>query len=89
MQVTLRHAAHALRHARFPPLMTPAAAHARLSGEAGVAGQAHTLSESLPYSMSTLRLREAAWRQVAAALAHVADASPELHAALAQGAALV
>lgn len=67
--MTMRHVAHALRQARLPPLTPPAAAHARLQGEVGVAGPSHTLTSATPYSLSTLQLREHAWRQVAQALA--------------------
>lgn len=83
MQLALREAAHALRHARLPPLTPPAVALARLSGEAGVAGPAHALSAETPWSLSTLRLREAAWRHVATSLRDAA------HRASAEDAALV
>lgn len=86
MQLTLREAAHALRQAQLPPLMTPAAAHARLTGEAGIAGRAHALADTTPLSLSTLRMREAAWRHVAEALQ--ASADPVLGKALLGGAEL-
>lgn len=90
VQLTLRHAAHALRQARLPPIMSPAAAQARLRGEAGVAGVSHTLTSTTPFSLSTLRLREAAWRHVAEALAQApADTGSEtLLAVLQHGASL-
>lgn len=66
--MTLRDAAHALRHAQLPPLTPPATAAARLSGEAGIAGRAHALYDKTSLSLSALRLRELAWRQVAESL---------------------
>lgn len=88
IQLTLRQAAHALRQARLPPLMTPASAAARLRGEAGVAGMSHTLTTSSPYSLSTLRLREMAWRHVAQSLRERASIDAPLLAALERGASL-
>ncbi|KAI3614610.1 hypothetical protein CBS9595_003881 [Malassezia furfur] len=92
VQVTLREAARALREARLPPLTPPAVAHARLSGEAGVAGPTHALRAAVPWSWSTLQLRADAWRHVAASLRAAADApSAETRAlveALGQGAAV-
>ena len=90
IQLTLRHAAHALRQARLPPIMSPAGAQARLRGEAGVAGVSHTLTSTTPFSLSTLRLREAAWRHVAEALAQApADTGSEtLLSVLQHGASL-
>lgn len=88
VQITLRHAAHALRQARLPPLMTPATAQARLQGEAGVAGPSHTLSHSTPYSLSTLRLREAAWQRIAEALATGPTDNSALALPLIRGASL-
>ncbi|SHO79243.1 Uncharacterized protein MSYG_3592 [Malassezia sympodialis ATCC 42132] len=88
IQLTLRQAAHTLRQARLPPVLPPAAAQARLQGEAGVAGQAHTLDSSMPYSLSTLRLREEAWRHLAEAFAHEPASEAPLVARLRRGAAL-
>ncbi|WFC97047.1 ARF GAP with effector function(s) [Malassezia brasiliensis] len=92
VQVTLREAARALREARLPPLTPPAAAHARLSGEAGVAGPTHALRAAVPWSWSTLQLRADAWRHVAASLRAAADApsaeSRALVEALGQGASV-
>ncbi|AXA51534.1 mediator of RNA polymerase II transcription subunit 11 [Malassezia restricta] len=89
IQITLRHAAHALRQARLPPVLSPAAAQARLRGEVGVAGLSHTQTSSAPYSLSTLRLRECAWRRVAESLARAHhDAQAPLVASLARGASL-
>ncbi|WFD16924.1 hypothetical protein MARU1_002968 [Malassezia arunalokei] len=89
IQITLRHAAHALRQARLPPILSPAAAQARLRGEVGVAGLSHTQTSSAPYSLSTLRLRESAWRRVAESLAHAHhDTQAPLLASLARGASL-
>ena len=68
IQMTLRDAAHALRQAQLPPLTSPATARARLSGEAGIAGRAHALYDETPLSLSALRIRELAWRQVAESL---------------------
>ena len=89
IQITLRHAAHALRQARLPPVLSPAAAQARLRGEVGVAGLSHTQTSSAPYSLSTLRLRECAWRRVAESLARAHhDTQAPLVASLARGASL-
>lgn len=68
VQMTLRDAAHALRQAQLPPLTPPATASARLSGEAGIAGRAHALYDETSLSLSALRIRELAWRQVAESL---------------------
>lgn len=69
--------------------MSPAAAHARLRGEVGVAGLSHTQTASAPYSLSTLRLRELAWRRVAESLAHAQhDTQAPLLASLERGASL-
>lgn len=88
IQLTLRQAARALRQARLPPVLPPATAQARLQGEAGVAGQAHTLDPSMPYSLSTLRLREEAWRHLAEAFAHAPASEAPLVERLRRGAAL-
>ncbi|WFD05903.1 hypothetical protein MVES1_001237 [Malassezia vespertilionis] len=84
IQLTLRETAHALRQARIPPLTQPADAHARLSGEAGVAGPVHALHAATPWSFSLLRLREASWRHVAENVARADLAT--LGTALARGA---
>ena len=85
----LREATHALRQAQLTPLTPPATAQARLSGEAGVASRAHALSDTTPLSLSTLRLRERAWRHVADALrSQPAANDPRLTEVLLAGAQL-
>ncbi|WFD31964.1 hypothetical protein MSPP1_003006 [Malassezia sp. CBS 17886] len=86
IQLTLRQAARALREAQLPPLAEPATPAARLSGEAGIAGQGHTLSAASPWSLSTLRLRATAWHHVAESLHALGEGDVALVHALSNGA---